>query len=446
VTVTIAAGAPSAEGPRRTVAAQDWSFRTYGPFRVRRHECGGGGRCTPFDPWRVELTNPADARSAPQRLVRVEPELPGLKVEAWGDTLAIRGSPRGRTTYRVTLSSGIRDTFGQPLEPGKPLAFAVGEAPAALFAPGGDFVVLDPGGGRAFTVLSVNHDSLRVQAYAVGPEDWAAWHAYRQRGWRNEAGVTPPGRRVIDSTCGGSDRRARRDTIDLSPASAASASVLVMRPVTRMVPAGPHPWVQSANQPGRVRRPDARRVGNDLGDGPPGDFGRAAAPQARSDASGLARLALGDAPAPLLVARRGPDLAILPSQTGWWAEGAGWRRTARMDALRFLVFDDRKMYRPGETARVKGWLRRIGAGLRGDVEALPSEVSTLAWALVDSQGNEVEKGEARVSGLGGFDLALLLPKTMNLAARRSLEAKGDLPGRGTSTASRSRSSGGRSSR
>ena len=112
---------------------------------------------------------------------------------------------------------------------------------------------------------------------------------------------------------------------------------------------------------------------SDLADGRPlGDVElRLGSGTARSGASGLARLALGDAPAPLLVARRGKDLAILPSQTGWWAEGAGWRRTARTDTLRFLVFDDRKMYRPGETVRVKGWLRRIGAGPRGDVEALP---------------------------------------------------------------------------
>ena len=124
VTVTVGAGTASAEGPRRTAAAQEWGFRTYGPFRVRRHECGWGGRCTPFDPWRVELTNPIDPKTLRKELVHVEPDLPGLKVEAWGDTLALRGVPRGRTTYRVSLSSGITDAFGQPLEPGPPLAFA----------------------------------------------------------------------------------------------------------------------------------------------------------------------------------------------------------------------------------------------------------------------------------------------------------------------------------
>ncbi len=59
-------------------------------------------------------------------------------------------------------------------------------------------------------------------------------------------------------------------------------------------------------------------------------------PTARTDASGLARLALGDSAAPLLVARRGADIAILPAQTGWWSEGAGWRKAARTETLRFL--------------------------------------------------------------------------------------------------------------
>ncbi|HSD29676.1 MAG TPA: Ig-like domain-containing protein, partial [Vicinamibacteria bacterium] len=89
VTVAIGAGTPSAEGPRRTAAAQEWSFRTYGPFRVRGHECGANGRCAPFDPWRVQLTNPIDPKRLRKEHVHVEPELPGLKVEAWGDTLAV---------------------------------------------------------------------------------------------------------------------------------------------------------------------------------------------------------------------------------------------------------------------------------------------------------------------------------------------------------------------
>jgi uncharacterized protein YfaS (alpha-2-macroglobulin family) len=154
--------------------------------------------------------------------------------------------------------------------------------------------------------------------------------------------------------------------------------------------------------------------------------------RARSQASGLARLGLGEAPAPLLVARRGPDVAILPQQASWWSEGAGWRRTARTDALRFCVFDDRRLYRPGEAVRVKGWLRRIGAGPGGDVEAAPAALRAVSWTLRDSQGNESAKGKAAVGPTGGFDVAFALPRTFNLgSASLQLEADGtDLPGRG----------------
>ncbi|HXK10111.1 MAG TPA: alpha-2-macroglobulin family protein [Vicinamibacteria bacterium] len=435
VKVTIGVGTPSAEGPRRTSAAQDWAFRTYGPFRVRSHECGWRGRCTPFDPWRIELTNPVDAKSVGKELVRVEPELPGLKVEAWGDALGIRGTPRGRATYHVSLSSGIRDIFGQPLEPGPALAFAVGAAPPTLYAPGGDFVVLDPAGPKAFTVLSVNHESLRVLAWAVGPGDWAAWQGYRQRAWRNEAGAVPPGRLVIDTTLrvGGEPDAVAQTSVDLAPAFVGGLGqvVLVVRPTT---PAEPRrreaveTWVQSTRigLDAFADRETLVAWVNDLADGRPladvdlnlarfeATKAMTTSAPARSDAGGLARLALGDAPAPLLVARRGGDVAILPSQTGWWSEGSGWRRTPPADTLRFFVFDDRGLYRPGEEVRVKGWVRRIGAGPRGDVEALPPPAGAVAWTLRDAQGNEVGKGEAPLARLGSFDLSLKLPATMNL--------------------------------
>ncbi|HXY39988.1 MAG TPA: DUF6049 family protein, partial [Vicinamibacteria bacterium] len=81
--------------------------------------------------------------------------------------------------------------------------------------------------------------------------------------------------------------------------------------------------------------------------------------------------------------------------------------------------------RPGETVRVKGWLRRIAGGPAGDVEALPAGIDTIAWTLRDSRGNETAKGTARLSATSAFDLALTLPATMNLGqAVLQLEAQG----------------------
>jgi hypothetical protein len=439
VTVVVGPGTPSEEGPRRTVEAQEWSFRTFGPLRVLRHECGwGGDECPPHAPWRIQLSNPIDARALRRGMIRVEPELPGMRTDVLGDTLLVRGTARGRTTYRVTLGAAIRDVFGQALERETTLAFAVGPAPERLSAPGGDFVVLDPAGAARFPVYSVNHEALRVRVYAVGSEDWPAWYAYRRAGWRNER-ATPPGR-LIHST----ETRvaAPADTlaetwIDLRPAlpEGVGQLVLVVEPAVvrdeRALRDAVRVWVQ-ATRIGLDAFADAERLlvwTTALADGQPlAGVSVSLAPgggAATSDESGMARLVPEDTARALVVARRGRDVAILPWQTSWWSETGGWRRHGGRDALRFFVFDDRRMYRPGEEVHVKGWLRRIGAGPRGDVASLPPDVNALTFSLRDSRGNEISKGEAPVAGFGGFDLRLSLPPTMSLGtATLSLDAPG----------------------
>ena len=110
VSVVVGAGTPSAEGPRRTTAPQSFSFRTYGPFRVTKHACGWNNRCSPGDPWQVEFSNPLDAEAFDSSLLKVEPEVPGLNISVYGQTLYIQGSKRGRTT-RWPGSCSVRSSF-----------------------------------------------------------------------------------------------------------------------------------------------------------------------------------------------------------------------------------------------------------------------------------------------------------------------------------------------
>ena len=439
--VSVGPGTPSAEGPRRTATAERWGFRTYGPFRVRRSECGWNGRCSPNDPWRIELTNPIDAKTLRKDVVRVEPELPGRKLESWGDTLAIRGLARGRTRYRATLTAELRDVFGQPLETGPALAFDVGAWPATLHTPGGDFVVLDPAGGPVLPVYSTGHAALRVEAFAVTPDAWPAWHAYRQKAWRNEP-ATPPGRRVIDTTLrvANATDTLVESRVDLGAAlpDGLGQLVVVVRPAVASKDArdqAVRAWVQ-ATRIGLDAFADGETLvawATDLASGrATGDveltLGTASG---RTREDGLSRLALSETPAPLLVAHRGQDVAILPQQASWWSDASGWRRMPRGETLRFYVFDDRRLYKPGEEVRVKGWLRRIGAGPRGDLEPLPATARGVTWTLVDSQGNESAKGRANIGPTGGFDLALKLAPAFNLgSASLQLQAEGtDLGGR-----------------
>ncbi len=144
VSVTVGPGTPSAEGPLKSTAAHAFSFRTYGPLRVLSAQCGWGGECTPLMPWQVQFSNPLDRNSITETSVTVDPALPVLALDIWGDTLQIRGQSKGRTTYKITLDGSIQDIFGQTLGESQTKSITVGSSEPAMQLAGDDFVVLDP--------------------------------------------------------------------------------------------------------------------------------------------------------------------------------------------------------------------------------------------------------------------------------------------------------------
>jgi hypothetical protein len=94
VTVALAAGLASAEGPKTTLKQQEWRFRTFGPMRVKSHRCAWNDQCPPLTPWQIEFTNPIDAKAFRKEMVRVSPDLPAFKAEVCRASLNVRGRPR----------------------------------------------------------------------------------------------------------------------------------------------------------------------------------------------------------------------------------------------------------------------------------------------------------------------------------------------------------------
>ncbi|HEX8116120.1 MAG TPA: hypothetical protein VF521_02495, partial [Pyrinomonadaceae bacterium] len=226
VSVTVGAGTPSAEGPRRTTAPQGFSFRTYGPLRVTQHRCGWQPKtCSPYDQWSIEFSNSLDRDAFDPARVKVEPAVPGLNVYAAGGGIYMEGQKRGRTNYKVTLDANLRDEFGQTLGSPVTLDFNVGPAPPGLFAAGSNFVVLDHAGGPNLSVFSVNQPSLKVSLYAVTPEDFATYVAHMRSATgyydeRQKKPVGPPGRLVSTKSVplNGRPDEMTETRLDLSPA------------------------------------------------------------------------------------------------------------------------------------------------------------------------------------------------------------------------------------
>jgi uncharacterized protein YfaS (alpha-2-macroglobulin family) len=345
---------------------------------------------------------------------------------------------KGSTTYRVTLQAELADTFDQTLGRAVPLVFTTGAAAPAAWIGGEDMIVQDPAGRARVSVRSVNQPSLTVHAYAVEPGDWPLFLEYRKRLHEGSVGHEPPGRRALSQKVRVKPQpdETVETSIDLDRAFPRGLGhvVVVVEPAVPMKDHGyarrAALWVQRTRI-GLTAFHDASRIvvwASSLSSGAtlrdvelrllPGGA------TARTDAEGVVSLPLAGGGDAVLVASAGDDVAILPRANAWWDLGSTWKKEDGRDTLRWHVFDDRQMYRPGEEVRVKGLVRSLGAGPTGDLGN--AVVQRIVYVLRDSQRNEVAKGEAALSPLGSFDLALALPATMNLGpASLELVAPGD---------------------
>jgi uncharacterized protein YfaS (alpha-2-macroglobulin family) len=445
VNVSVGPGTPSAEGPRTTTTAQAFSFKTYGALRVTGHQCGYEKRCSPQDAWQVNFSNPLDREAFDPAQVKIEPEIPNAQVNVYGQTLYINGSKRGRTAYKVTLDTALRDEFGQTLGQTAPLTFNVGPSDPALFSTG-DFVVLEPSSDPRFSVYTINYSALKVSVYAVTPEDYARFVSYMRTVsgyYSNDARkqTTPPGRLVSSKTVQVQSRP--DDTvetkIDLTPAlrNGLGNVFIMVEPAVRVKGRereALRTWVEVTGIGLDAFADREQLIGwaTALGDGHPLEgvemWLHPSGVRATTGADGIVRLGLpakAGAPTSLLLARRGADTAFMPERDDWWGDDSAWVKSVAGEELRWYVFDDRKMYRPGEEVSVKGWVRRVGSGRGGDVGPLAGAADSVSYTLSDSQGNEVLKSSARLNALGGFDAKMKLPPTMNLgSAILHMEAAG----------------------
>ena len=395
------------------------------------HGCAwGGDKCPPLTPFYIRFNNSIDSEAFQEGMLRIEPELPGASVNLYGDTLQIQGASQGRTGYTVTLSADIQDIFGQRLGKEQKLTFQVGAAEARLYGPQQPFVTLDPAAQKpSLSVYAINYNRLDVKIYAVQPTDWPEFKRYLQNYNNVENPGSPPGRLALEKTL---NVEAPADaltevSIDLSQEMDGKfGHFIVTVSPPRNIFADPWQWkwqtVQAwvqITQIGLDAFTDHSEIvvwATALKDGSPlkgvsiladgKDTG------VLSGDEGIARFAIPEG-ASYLVAASGADRALLPRSPYAW-EGDAWHAWKPGDELRWFVFDDRQMYRPGEELHLKGWLRRVGGTQSGSVSLVGDAVTSVVYRVISSQGNDLGGGEAPVNALGGFDLVYQIPTEVNL--------------------------------
>ncbi len=447
ISVVVKAGMPSAEGPLTTTEDQSFSFDTYAPLRIEEHRCSWyDDRCPPLTPFIIRFNNPLDVSLFSEDMLRVEPEIPGVSANVYGNTIEISGVTSGQTNYRVTVSGKIQDVFGQQLGDDTSLTFKVGKADSVLVNTGQNFITLDPTASKKiFSVYAINYNKLDLKVYSVQPSDWTRFKEYLREWRQTDTPPAMPGILVDNKSLALDipDDTLTQVDIDLGKYMSSDFGhfVLIVEPPKKIIETDEDKyrrysqtiitWVQ-VTQIGLDAYTDLDQMvawTTDLKDGSPlsgvqiqGNNGSATI---LSGADGIARFDIPSG-ATYLVASKGADEAILPRSTYYYGDEP-WVSIPPYDSLRWYVFDDRGMYRPGEEVHIKGWLRRIGSKQGGDVDLVGDQVSSVQYQITDPFGNALGNGSIEVNTLGGFDFAFTIPQATNLGtAYINLTANGAL--------------------
>ncbi|MFP5487330.1 MAG: alpha-2-macroglobulin family protein, partial [Acidimicrobiia bacterium] len=386
--------------------------------------------CTPGTPFSIEFSNPLAPTEFSADLVTIEPAIPQLGISVSGSRVEVSGATEGRTTYELTFDGALEDIFGQTLGDDETVEFDVGSARPALRGLDRQWITLDPTAEfPSVTVTSINHDDVRVRAWAVTPANIAEFRDYLD-GQYSDAAVEPPESwpLVLDEVVeiAGEADRFVETPIDLTDAFAQSGSQIVVRiePTLDLGPRDDDYW-RNVPTVSWIQRTtlgiDAFVDGSnlviwttDLATGEPvgrvpveliGD-GRIAT----TDGEGLAEIELGDAAVDGLWARDGDRRSFLTAD--WWG---GWRAHEQTDEVRWYVFDDRGIYRPGETVRITGWVRNLAWSSDAQL-ALWDQATGVSYQVSDPQGVELATGTADLNALGGFNLSVDIPEGANLGS------------------------------
>lgn len=430
-TVSVGPGTPSAEGPRTTTSPQTFTFRTYDPFKVEWTSCTAEGPCRPPQGFSLRFNNPIDVEAFDPKSVVVTPLIPDMQVVARGSFLSFHGRTRGMTTYTVTLPAGLKDAFGQTLGAKEQRTFVFVEAHPQIHSQYGPMTVLDPSGDRSFRVFSVNHRQLRVTVWKVQPSDWPTWQSYQQRiRWSREE-PKPPGTIWKEWTV---DVKGETDALTetaiplggaLNKAGHGQLAVQVTQwplPGDRSKRQFALGWIQATDLAVDAFADHGRLLAwvTRLKDGAPVKGARVelvGQPGIASAESGLAKLSLPGEDSQtrrILVARTQDDLVMLPESLHAWGRSQWTKKAPPGEQLRWFVFDDRKLYKPKEEVRLKGFVRVVNMGSEGGVRLLPDGTNIVSFTVFDPRRNKIGGGTAPVDALGGFDFSFTVPDQANL--------------------------------
>ena len=398
------------------------------------------------------------------KFFRFDPPVPNLRFDGWDSSLTARGDFELGREYRVDVDAAVISTDALPFAGERRRTFQFAPVVPRLYLPAitGHQI---RSGQRKFDVLSANLAGLRVVARTVAPAQAAAaieaFKKYESDGG-DEGGESylalPEGliraqvvaERRIELPRGAVDARQQTslDWNELVGAQKAGVIFLTVEGEPLAEVGGKRPGAQALIQLtdlGVLWKKVAEGIRVDVFSM---DTGRPLAAagvalldpkflgtaNAVTDATGTATLALAAEPGWLVVSRGddvhalrlGPGGSELPmSAFRLPIDYRAWDAPAQQPRqLRAFIFTDRPLYRPGETVRVKGYVRESG----NSALAFPVGL-TGTLKLANPRGQDVSETAIKLDARGAFDAEIALGGGANGTHSVQLEITG-VPGTG----------------
>lgn len=425
VVLNFAKGYQSKEGPLLSTDNQTFSFRIYGPLRLESFPKDG---VSPDD-WNsrnLNFNNSLDANAFQESMVTIKPAIPNQKIRCAGSRIYLEQPLEPVTAYKITFSSNLKDVYGQTLGKNVTIGFTTGVYNTQLQFDK-DFVTI-PGTQKPECLVRVKgSDKIDVTIFRAKTESAMdflkhnlshGWYR-NQNNWFDEKAYAIAGKKTVKL-----EPKTKDYLVDLKPyikngygQFVIATSVQDKRNNQRYRAAA---WVQVTDlSVDAFKGKDLYTFVSALDSGKPlakvdvtllphGDKGT-------TDKDGMIKLPITGSwqDSKMLVATRGSDQAILPSNYRGWS---GWYFSPLSPQYKWYGVTDRNLYKPGESVKVKGWSRKLSyiQNESEKIELTKPEFSELLYRVMGYDGQEISHGEIPVDQSGGFDFEFKIPDKINL--------------------------------
>lgn len=462
--LVISPGFPSQSGTRKLAEAYEVALGTVQPFDIRTLEAANyinSGTAISIE-FNGSLAPDIDAANA-SRFFTVTPQPSDLAWEISYDTAIARGKFELGRDYRLVIGRDVCSAAGQPFGGTAERTVRFEPVPPRLYLPELTMSQI-LGGRRLMPVRSVNLASLRVKAVLLAPRAAArALSIFTSHQWKYNDGEPVPvadfkGTVLCDETVkmpGAAIDLRRTTDLDWTRILGGKKAGVILLEVQGAPLPGTSPQTPAAQA--LIQLTDLGILWQKAGatirthvfstataDPVAGASARLLddkfQPVAmdKTDKQGDAVLEYEAAPRWLVVEADG-DTCIVPMgqgasplRIGQWYSSEWAPAAATSTPQRAMIFTDRPVYRPGETAQLKGFVRRMdgeGMAFAPDTDVTlvlrnPEYAEALRFtATTDSQGAFDASFTVPPAPLGNYNLQLDIPGTSGDASTSFLVAE-----------------------